>query len=870
VVLGSGRPRRERPDLPGELTHETVVELLALLGPDLGERGEQLLRRLASEMPERLAPALEQPGTGAALVSYDGGGLLTELTEAYYIDDEDDDDGVQWAIGDDGIRNHVYYGGAPLASPLRGPFFELFQSDLRSGVQMLNRMLNHATRHRARTVEGFFHDDELGSRDEHRCELDLTGERRTYLGDDNVWRWYRGTGSGPYPCISALQAFERVCDQLLADGALGPGELVALLLNSCENLAVVGLAVGLLVRHVEHSGNAIDPFLTEPDIWQLEFGRVVTERASPGVADSTGLTDPDRRAWSFREVATVMTVYADEQRAEALRAVGDRLVRRAQHLAGDHDPEYLASVRIWASALDRTTYRETIEDGRTVIQSTPPADAVETLASGNADLQRGSEMTALQFKYLTIGNPRYAKGPPPDGPDVTADLERINELLTEPPQQTAVPVSHLAVLVASYAIRALASGDLVLKDEWSRFAVEILLRFVEALGPPDLGRTDPPSSDMDPDRHAARALPAMLFPGPTPVRDEAGADPHPRVLAAGLRLAQSAAMETRIELVQALDNIWTRPCAQEGKCSHRHALDWTIESMRDCAMGPFSMDLGRRASERLGDPVRDALAGTADADIYVGRLDAALWGLTSAATSGSCVAGEAGDLLLEALSANRRGTLAHKENYDAYGTHARAAARGLLAQAADGDSTPLWRHLTEYFKRPDHLDRLLRGLALFAADQEKTATTARALWPEIMGRALGDGHRAFTDDLSGTSALAALLPRPGDPISWTDPIGWTKQVDDWIDAAAGRPRCVEAFIVFISGLGEEQQARFGLPRVATLVRASVAAATELSTLDRWILDIRDAAQKAGDGDSWQRLVDALVMAGNSRLSALSD
>ncbi|MCU1676649.1 MAG: hypothetical protein JWM93_1407, partial [Frankiales bacterium] len=619
------------------------------------------------------------------------------------------------------------------------------------------------------------------------------------------------------------------------------------------------------------SADAIDSFLTEPDIWQLEFGRVVTERAPPGLAaDSTDVTNPERRAWSFREVATVITIYADEQRAEALRAVGDRLVERAQQLAVDHDPEYLATVRIWASALDRTTYRETTENGRTIIQSTPPADAIETLAAGNDELQRGSEVTALQFKYITIGNPRYAKGPPPDGPEVTADLKRINELLTNPPQQTVVPVPHLAVLVASNAIRALASGDLVLKDEWARFAVEIVLRFVEALGPPDRHRTDPPSSDMDPDRHAARALPAMLVPGATPFRDEAGADPHPRVLATGLRLAQSAALETRIELVQALGDVWTRPCAQEEKCWHRHALDWTIESMRDCVMGPFSMDLGRRASERLGDPVGDAVAGTADADIYVGRLDAALWGLTSAATSGSCVAGEAGELLIEALAANRRGTLAHKENYDAYGTHARAAARGLLALAADGDSTPLWHHLTEYFKRPDHLYRLVRGLALFAADQEKTATTARALWPEIMGRALGDGRRSFTDDLSGTSALAALLPRPGDPISWTDPIGWTEQVDAWIDAAAGRPRCIEAFIVFIGDLDVEQQARLGLPRIATLVGANVAAATGLSILDRWILDVRNAAHRAGDGESWQRLVDALVMAGNSRLSALSD
>lgn len=49
-AIGYGeRERRQRPPVPEELTDDTALELLALLGPDLGEDGEQLVRRVARD-----------------------------------------------------------------------------------------------------------------------------------------------------------------------------------------------------------------------------------------------------------------------------------------------------------------------------------------------------------------------------------------------------------------------------------------------------------------------------------------------------------------------------------------------------------------------------------------------------------------------------------------------------------------------------------------------------------------------------------------------------------------------------------------------------------------------------------------------------
>ena len=72
VEIGYGDRRRQRPEIPHEITEAIVLELLALLGPDLGADGEAILCRVARDAPWRLAPALEESETGNALTHYPG------------------------------------------------------------------------------------------------------------------------------------------------------------------------------------------------------------------------------------------------------------------------------------------------------------------------------------------------------------------------------------------------------------------------------------------------------------------------------------------------------------------------------------------------------------------------------------------------------------------------------------------------------------------------------------------------------------------------------------------------------------------------------------------------------------------------------
>ena len=73
---------------PGRSPTRSSWSCWLLLGPDLGQDGEALLRRVAREAPAHLWPAVEKLYTDVALAQF-GRGLLADLTETrYYIEDD--------------------------------------------------------------------------------------------------------------------------------------------------------------------------------------------------------------------------------------------------------------------------------------------------------------------------------------------------------------------------------------------------------------------------------------------------------------------------------------------------------------------------------------------------------------------------------------------------------------------------------------------------------------------------------------------------------------------------------------------------------------------------------------------------------------
>ncbi|MDT0260756.1 winged helix-turn-helix domain-containing protein [Jatrophihabitans lederbergiae] len=886
-----GRPRRERPAISREITDETVVELFALLGADLGADGEALLRRVAEAAPEDLKPAMEGVTCGHALGRYRQG-FLTEMVLAYYLDEEQDGQGGH--INDEGVRDHNFWGiGVPHAASWRGPFMALFENDPVGGIAALNRILNHAALVRARTMAsgyGYYGPVEDSDLDQFRTELTITGVPHAYVGDGNVWNWYRGTGVGPYPCMSALQALERVCDHIIGLG-MPLERLVSMLLDGCDNVAMVALVVGLLVRHLDKAGKLLDRFLAEPDVWHFEFNRITHDHGFFR-ASSDGIVHAERQQWSLREAAMSLVLAAGPERAEELRSVGrqlvDRFRQRIEQL-GDAVPAQAANmelntVRGWASGLDRATYSTTETDEGWVIESNPPAEVTAVLSEGLGWVRRSQEAMRLTLRYHVNREDRTAE--PVTTEALVADLDAAAALMDDPQGLDEMDVDGVAA-VALVALEEHLGHGLPLPDASVKIAADIVL---------GIGENDPPLRDHDieesyfsqgADRSAARALPLLLTPAADHVRRVVdGADgtaAYTRIEAALAALAASNVIQTRLFIARGLDHVWAAPCTNDAACVHQTALRIATDMMRECVFGPWSMERQEHSIEVLADPVVDTLPAVAGEDIYVSRLDPAIRALGQAAATDTCVAAEASALLGVLIDAQRRALLAQDRDTDLRGTHALASARALLTV---NDDAAILAHVDAYVDNPAGLHHTLSAISAAAEEGPRRADTAHRIWPTIVEHVLDahdSGHTPFhRDDRDWT--MAALLPafagegsylhaeHAGKPIAWWDPAAAHTTVERWLGVAAGKPKCVDRLVRFIaSSLPADEQVRVGLPWVWRAVLADPAAvANRCYTVAPWLIEIRTAAQAAGALNSWQRTVDALVVAGDSRLAPYSE
>ena len=893
-----GRRHRRRPDVPREVIDETVLELLALLGPDVGDDGEAILRRVAKDAPWHLGPAVDRPFTGMGLANGPGG-LLADLTEAYYLDDECD--GI---YPEDGVRGHRRSGlGVPPAAWYYGPFMALFRTDFRSGAAMLNRVLNHAARNRARALIDLGPD---ARNVEHtvrpyESELRVSGAPQLYVGDDHVWRWYRGNAVGPYPCMSALQALERVCDQALGNG-VPIQTLVSIMLDGCENLAMVGLIVGILVRHIEGVGDLLDPYFTEPAIWYFEFARVVSE-VSPLSADSKGVVAPKRRNWSLREAAEFLVLRASGERIAVLRTLGETLTDNKRRLLyakrdlestqediGRIDQE-LAAVRGWASSLDRSRYTaHKAPDGMdgVCIQFTPPDDVVLALAKGQDDAKLANEAMRLFVRYSTRKQPAPAIGPD----ELTADVNIAKKLLANSQSVHVQNSLDPAALVAAAVLEAHLVERTVLPDAALSFAVETVIGIGEdAAGPRGLEYEFTFFEDGA-NRSAARVLPLLLLPAAAQARALVdGEDRTPtleRVFRANINLARAVSYEVRLHLARGMDHAWKASCVEQGRCHHELGLQIAAEIMCYCVLGPWDGDTRQHSIIALKEPLAESLAGTVADSILVSRLDGAIRALAPATMADCCVSAQARDLL-SALLAAQRGALLHyhqRGDPDQRESHTLVSARALLTLARDGDDTAIYQHVDAFSGNSTLLGKLLRSLSAAAEETGNRAATAKRIWPDLVRYVLdfhSSGRMPFGDSYYERMALAALIPNPagelpylyrevsGDPIVWWDPLELLPRIEAWLALALGNATCVDQLIGFVRPFDPDNQVRVGLRWVAKVVLADPATVVRGTfRLTQWLIETRSAAVKAELLDEWQEVVDAMVVAGNLELAPYSD
>jgi len=371
------------------------LELLASLGPAMDEGVKIELRRVAADRPDLLARAADSTLVAHTLSRSDCG-LLIELAESYFIDESERSRAGRGSPLGDGIRHHRNPEHSMWPAWNRGPFWWMLNERPRDAVKLINRMLDHAARHRMAAV------GDAGGTPQLTVVLPGVGER-AFIGDAHVWAWYRGGTIGPYPCMSALMALERFADHLVGLG-IELGRIVALLLEGAGSCALAGLIVGFLNRHLDRVTDELDPWLAVPEVWHLEFVRFTHEGSGLVRADDATTVGADRRNLGPREASmelVLRSVAADDQSAiERLGAVADSLEEAA---IGRNEIE-AATIASWASALraDRLHIAQA-EDDRFVVSLDQAPEVVEILGPGLMDLQRGQESLRLVNHYGSGG-----------------------------------------------------------------------------------------------------------------------------------------------------------------------------------------------------------------------------------------------------------------------------------------------------------------------------------------------------------------------------------------------------------------------------------------------------------------------------------
>jgi hypothetical protein len=877
------RRRRRRHVLDYRLTDAEYVESLAMLGKDVNADIETCLRAIADDAPAYLAPAADSPFSARSLVQYNPE-FLAELMEAYYIDDDLEEG---WSHRDEGIREHDsnWSGiGPPFNAHYFGSFWVLFQvAHFDTSVRVLNNILNHAAKARVRLMiglhqslleHGMREDDELTGAD-----LSLDGTTRTYVGDGGTWCWYRGTSVGPYPCMSALQAMERVLEPVFqVDDAVQPA--VDKLLAGCENLAVPGLLYGLLVRNIEHARTALDPFLAEPEVWDLEFSRCVSEHYG-FKADSEGLAHPKRRSWTPREACITLVTRGDEDRRTALQAVGNLLKENGDRLGRDS-----LVVETWAAHLDIERFRLERSEDQTYLFVQPPEEAVAASAPQVAQQEQVNATLGIQNKYTRgIYDHDYVA---PPAAETAEDLAAVRQLLDTPTKGVHIGPHTAAALVVRNAIQHAANGKPEALGNESSFAVQSVLEIAALLTQGADQSEEGQYYEIGADRSAASALPLLLTSNLAGPLTEAGAT-RDQVIELGHTIATRASHETRLFLARACDLIWASPCYGT-PCSHAVALDWAIDAGRGAEIGPWNNDEQQHERTHITGDLLARLQQVPGDSIHIGALDTTIRSAGAAAVHNHCTTNSAQNLLAGLLDIQPRAMVSHEKRRwtaDDRGSHTLIAARALLTgYATNQDASPTLAYLDTL--RPDAglVSNFLHGLAGSGAETQTRAEAATHLWPTLLDHALTyatpNETNIYIQRTWGSWAAAALLPQPavwsqglynelqGPPIDWVDPTTLTPHIDAWIQTSPAEMKVVDALIGFIARLTEAEQITRGIPWVtSTCVKDGIVLVKESHGLAGWLKQTRLPAELHGHGEAWQRLVDALVVAGNTELAPFS-
>jgi len=229
--------------------------------------------------------------------------------------------------------------------------------------------------------------------------------------------------------------------------------------------------------------------------------------------------------------------------------------------------------------------------------------------------------------------------------------------------------------------------------------------------------------------------------------------------------------------------------------------------------------------------------------------------------------------------------LAFEHGYHHSHSESLVAARAALWQAIDGRDDVVLAYVDRYLVHSRLLAEGLRAIAVAGEEHAETGEHARRLWPQIMDRVLDAAATRpgiFTERTWGEYTEADLIPNPstawgyltielaGEPYRWRNLLSWSPQVERWAGTIPGTRMSIDHLVTAVRELPLPDQVESGLRWIERIVERSSTNCADTYTLPEWLRERRADVTTDDQIASWQRVVDFLVVAGDSRVADLAD
>ena len=166
-------------------------------------------------------------------------------------------------------------GWTDMASPTEGPFYPFLVFDSEHGLELVHRLLNHATEQwrGAQEAGNPLHPPRMPLPQAillEDCRVDV-------YGDEHAFAWCGHTGLAPDLVASALMALELWLDTQIESAKESPAALFGRVLRGTTSAAVVGVCCAVALKHKEKSAEAVLPILANPAFWIMDAKRLESD-----------------------------------------------------------------------------------------------------------------------------------------------------------------------------------------------------------------------------------------------------------------------------------------------------------------------------------------------------------------------------------------------------------------------------------------------------------------------------------------------------------------------------------------------------------------------------------------------------------------